>query len=188
MNTKVSAAIIVVLLGVAAWFAMQNMQLKKKIQEQDNASMTQIAPAVPETRPANPDGVSPFDKPNIDPVASQFKSQPSIDSLPITTMKFEKMDYDFGRINEGDIVKTKFKFTNAGKVVLLITHAQASCGCTVPTTPKDPIRPGESNVIDVVFNSIGKRGETIKTITVEANTEPRQTVLTIRATVIPKDK
>jgi len=188
MNNKVSAAIIVVLVGVAAWFAIQNMQLKKKIQEQDNNSTPNIAPPVQETRPANPEGVSPFDKPNIDPVASEFKSQPDIDTMPATVMKFDKMQYDFGRINEGDVVHTQFKFTNAGKTVLLITHAQASCGCTVPTTPKDPIKPGESNVIDVVFNSLGKRGETIKTVTVEANTQPRQTVLSIKATIIPKDK
>jgi hypothetical protein len=188
MNNKVSAAIIVVLLAIAGYFLMQNIQLKKKIHEQDNASNPNIAPAVPETRPANPEGVSPFDKPNIDPAASQFKSQPSVDTMPVTVMKFDKMVYDFGRINEGDIVKTQFKFTNAGKVVLLISHAQASCGCTVPTTPKDPIKPGESNVIDVVFNSVGKRGETIKTITLQANTEPRETVLSIKATVIPKDK
>ena len=173
---------------VTGYFIVQNVQLKKKIQEQDNAVNANIAPVVPETKPANPDGVSPFDKPNIDPVASQFKTEPGIDTLPATVMKFEKMNYDFGRINEGDVVSTKFKFTNAGKVVLLITHAQASCGCTVPTTPKDPIKPGESNVIDVEFNSIGKHGETIKTITIEANTQPRQTVLSIKATVIPKDK
>ena len=96
--------------------------------------------------------------------------------------------HDFGRINEGDVVKTQFKFTNAGKVVLLISHAQASCGCTVPTTPKDPIRPGESGVIDVEFNSIGKRGETSKTVTIQANTKPMETVIMIKATVIPRDK
>jgi Protein of unknown function (DUF1573) len=187
MNNKISGAIIVILIGVAAWFAVQNMQLKKKIEQQDNNNASNIAPTVSETRPANPEGASPFDKPNVDPMASRFKSQPDIDTMPTTVLKFEKMQYDFGRITEGDIVQTQFKFTNAGKVVLLITHAQPSCGCTVPTTPKDPVKPGESNVIDVVFNSAGKRGETIKTITVEANTQPRQTVISIKATVIPKD-
>ena len=193
MNNKLSAGIIVFLLAVTAYFVVQNMQLKKHLVEQENASeMSRIAPKEPETRPANPDGVSPFEKPNIDPAASQFKSpslvEPNLDTLPLTVLKFDHMIYDFGRINEGDRVKTQFKFTNAGAKVLLITHAQASCGCTVPTTPKDPIKPGESNVIDVEFNSVGKKGETSKTVTIEANTKPRQTVLTIKATVIPRDK
>ena len=188
MNNKVSAGVIVVLLGLSGFLLFQNQQLKKKLQDQENTATGNTTSTLPETNPANPDGVSPFEKPNVDPIANEFKSQPKPDSLPITVMKFDKKIYDFGRISEGDIVKTQFKFTNAGKVVLLITHAQASCGCTVPTTPKDPIKPGESNVINVEFNSVGKKGETMKTITVEANTEPRQTVLVIKATVIPKDK
>lgn len=187
MNSKVSAAVIVILLAVLGYFILQNSHLKKQLRDVEDTT-TNTAPQTPETRPANPEGVSPFDKPNNDPEASNFKPQPDIDTFPATVMKFDRMMYDFGRINEGDIVKTQFKFTNAGNVVLLITHAQASCGCTVPTTPKDPIKPGESNVIDVQFNSIGKRGATSKTITIQANTKPRETVLVIKATVIPKDK
>lgn len=188
MNSKVSAALIVILIGVSGYFIWQNNHLKKQLKDVQDNGLPNIAPPVTETKPANPDGVSPFDKPNNDPVASEFKTQPSIDTMPATVMTFERMQYDFGRITDGDVVKTQFHFTNTGKRVLLITHAQASCGCTVPTTPKDPIKPGESNVIDVVFNSIGKKGETMKTITIEANTNPRQTVLVIKATVIPKDK
>jgi len=189
MNNKLGAVIIAILLAVSGYFFVWNLQLKKQLREEENKSdINRIAPVVPETRPANPEGVSPFDKPNIDPVADEFKQQPDIDTIPVTTMKFDRMVYDFGRINEGDIIKTRFKFTNAGKVVLLISHAQASCGCTVPTTPKDPVKPGESNVIDVEFNSVGKKGETMKTVTITANTKPRETVLTIKATVIPKDR
>jgi len=189
MNNRLSAVLIAVLLAVSAYFIVQNLQLKKHLREVENTSdLSKVAPVAPDTRPANPPGVSPFDKPNIDPVADSFKSLPIIDTFPVTVMKFDRMVYDFGRINEGDIVRTQFRFTNAGKVVLLITHAKASCGCTVPTTPKDPIKPGESNVIDVEFNSIGKKGETAKTVTLQANTRPIETVLTIKATVIPRDK
>ena len=189
MSNKLSAAIIVVLLAVSAYFVVQNIQLKRHLKEAESTTdLSKLAPKEPETRPANPEGVSPFDKPNIYPVAEEFKPIPEIDTFPVTVMKFEKMVYDFGRINEGDIVKTQFRFTNAGKVVLLISHARASCGCTVPTTPKDPIKPGESNVINVEFNSIGKKGETTKTVTLQANTRPMETVLTIKATVIPRDK
>jgi hypothetical protein len=188
MNNRLSIVIIAVLLAVAAYFAIQNMRLKKQLNEQGNVNeMARIAPKEPETRPANPEGVSPFDKPNIDPQASEFKPEPILDTMPTTVLKFETMMHDFGRITEGSIVKTKFKFTNAGTRVLLITHAQASCGCTVPTTPKEPVKAGESGVIDVEFNSVGKRGETTKTITIQANTKPMETVLVIKATVVPRD-
>ncbi len=190
MSSKISAAVIVILLAVSGYFIFQNVQLKKHLNEQESASeLKKIAPKEPETKPANPDGVSPFDKPNVDPVASEFKTQPNYtDSLPVTILKFEKTVYDFGRITEGDIVKTQFKFTNAGNKVLLIIHAQASCGCTVPTTPKDPIKPGESGVIDVQFNSVGKKGETTKTVTIQANTKPIESVLLIKATIVPRNK
>jgi hypothetical protein len=193
MNNRLSVVVIAVLLAVSAYFIWQNIELKKRVREQETTNeMLRIAPVVPETKPANPEGVSPFDKPNVDPTASQFKTptQPesTVDSSPKTIMKFDNLVYDFGRINQGAVVKTRFKFTNAGKVVLLISHAQASCGCTVPTTPKDPIKPGESNYINVEFSSAGKKGETIKTVTLQANTIPMETVLTIKATVIPPDK
>jgi hypothetical protein len=141
---------------------------------------------VPETKPANPEGVSPFDKPNVDPVASQFKPVPDLDTVPITTVKFENQEVDFGTINEGDVMKAKFKFTNTGNIVLLIIHAQPSCGCTIPTTPREPVLPGASSAIDVEFHSAGKKGQVLKTVSLTANTKPRETVLTIRANIIPK--
>ncbi|UYQ94236.1 DUF1573 domain-containing protein [Chitinophaga horti] len=91
--------------------------------------------------------------------------------LPVIT--FENAVHDFGKITEGEIVEYSFKFTNTGKGSLLIRNAVASCGCTVPEWPKEPIKPGESGYMKVSFNSKGKpEGFTEKEITIEANTEP----------------
>ena len=97
------------------------------------------------------------------------------------------MKYDFGDMTAGDVVHHTFTFTNTGTNPLLITNAIGSCGCTVPTYPKEPIPPGGKAAIEVQFNSSGKEGLQNKTITVSANTEPATTVLTITSNVKPKE-
>lgn len=92
-------------------------------------------------------------------------------------MKFEKETHDFGKIKPGDKVSYDFKFTNAGKSPLIITDGYASCGCTKPTWPTTPIKPGDSGMIHVVFDSKGKMGLQDKLITITANTNPAQNMV-----------
>jgi len=92
-------------------------------------------------------------------------------------MKFETIHHDFGKIISGQKVTYEFKFTNTGKSPLIISDAVASCGCTIPTWPKQPIKPGESGGIQVTFNSAGKMGLQDKQITITANTNPAQNLV-----------
>lgn len=101
------------------------------------------------------------------------------------TMDFDKKTHDFGTIDEGDVVEHSFTFTNNGKAPLVITSARGSCGCTVPSPPKDPIAPGESNELLVKFNSRGKPNTQNKTVTIKANTEKGTERLQIKAFVNP---
>lgn len=105
------------------------------------------------------------------------------DKLPKTSVKFNEMEHDFGKIKAGDKVKYSFKFKNSGKEPLIINSAKGSCGCTVPSYPKEPVAPGAEGVIDVEFNSAGKSGAQTKTVTINANTDPNPTRLTIKAEV-----
>jgi hypothetical protein len=68
---------------------------------------------------------------------------------------------------------------------LKIEKVKASCGCTVPEWPQEPIPVGETGIIKVTFNSAGKTGVQNKAITITANTEPVNTRVYIKAT-IPK--
>lgn len=86
--------------------------------------------------------------------------------------KFEKLIYDFGVIAQGEKVEYEFKFKNEGKTPLIISDATATCGCTVPETPKEPIKPGESGKIKVIFDSTGKTGMQDKQITITSNANP----------------
>ena len=101
-------------------------------------------------------------------------------------MKFEFDSHDFGKIKEGDKVTYDFKFTNTGKSPLIITNAVASCGCTVPEWPKEPLQPGSNGIIKVTFNSAGKSGLQDKQITVTANTNPAQNVVHLIGEVLTK--
>lgn len=103
-------------------------------------------------------------------------------------IKFNEMEFDFGTINEGDIVNHIFKFTNVGKAPLIIDKATASCGCTVPDWPKKPIGIGETGKISVRFDSKNKPNQQIKTVTISANTEPTLTRLRIKGFVTPKNQ
>jgi hypothetical protein len=105
-------------------------------------------------------------------------------SLPVMT--FEEVEHDFGTIQQGTPQETIFKFTNTGDAPLIITDAKSSCGCTVPSPPKDPIAPGETGELLVKFNGSGQNQVT-KTITVTANTAKGSEILRIKAFVNPKN-
>ena len=111
------------------------------------------------------------------PASASEEGTAEITALPV--LKFEEMEFNFGEIESGEVVEHTFMFTNTGDGPLLITNAQASCGCTVPVWPKEPIEPNGSGEIKVRFDSKGKSGQQNKTVTVTANTQPSQTKLAV---------
>ncbi len=117
----------------------------------------------------------------FDPMAQQ--AQAAIDNRPKTTVNFANYEHDFGNINQDSENKYVFSFTNTGKEPLLIENAQGSCGCTVPNYPKEPIAPGATGQIEVVYKPGKQENQQNKTVTVTANTEPKQTTLRIKANV-----
>jgi len=96
----------------------------------------------------------------------------TISAVDAPVIKFEKEIYDFGVITEGQSVQYEFKFKNTGKTPLIISNANATCGCTVPEYPTKPIKPGDSGNIKVVFNSQGKVGIQDKVVSIISNANP----------------
>ena len=96
-------------------------------------------------------------------------------------IKFDALRHNFGKFSKNDpIVKCSFKFTNTGTAPLVIHQAFASCGCTVPTFTKEPVKPGENGVIDVTYNGTDKfPGHFQKTITIRSNAVSEVTRLII---------
>ena len=103
------------------------------------------------------------------------------EDAPIIT--WDEDVYSFGEIEEGEEVNHVFTFTNTGKSPLIIADVKASCGCTTPEFTKEPIKPGESGKITVVFNSAGQRGKQQKIISVMSNAHPNISMVQLKGEV-----
>lgn len=100
-------------------------------------------------------------------------------------MTFEVTSIDYGTIAKGADPLRKFKFTNTGNEPLIIKTAKGSCGCLVPTFPQEPLMPGESNVIEVRYDTI-RVGMFTKTVTLTTNETDSTHTLTVKGEVEDK--
>jgi hypothetical protein len=120
------------------------------------------------------------------PVFLIFLSVPAISQESTgPRIEFEEENHDFGEIEQGQKVEHVFAFKNTGSSPLVISNILTTCGCTAPSWPKEPISPGGSGVIKVVFNSTGKMGKQNKVITVFSNSVDQKDRITIQANIIP---
>lgn len=98
-------------------------------------------------------------------------------------IEFETTTIDYGTIERNSDRERIFKFTNTGTEPLIISHAKGSCGCTVPTWPKEPIMPGKTGEIKVNYDT-NRVGTFRKTVTLTTNATPASVVLNIKGTVV----
>ena len=103
-------------------------------------------------------------------------------------MVFQSETIDYGSVAANSDGKREFTFTNNGNKPLIITNAQGSCGCTVPTYSKEPIAPGAKGVISVKYDTSRAGQPFTKTVTITSNAAgvPSKT-LTIKGTVLAVD-
>lgn len=104
----------------------------------------------------------------------------------LTTVQWLDSSQNFGKVTDGEKVVITFHFKNTGTKPLVISNVQASCGCTVPSKPEEPIAPGAEGKITAEFNSEGRVGKASKNITVTANTKEGIAVLMFEGEVLPK--
>jgi hypothetical protein len=104
-------------------------------------------------------------------------------------ISLEKDVHDFGKIKQYGNATTEFTFTNTGDAPLIISNCKGSCGCTVPTWPREPIAPGASASIKVKYDSkrVGPINKSV-TITSNASNTPTKVVrITGNISAAPKD-
>lgn len=105
----------------------------------------------------------------------------------MTSMSFDKLTHEFGKVKADTENKASYIVTNTGNKPLIIDKVDVSCGCTTAKKPEKPILPGKSDKIEIVFHpKPGQLNEQEKTITVTANTDPKIVVLKLKAFVEPK--
>jgi len=104
-------------------------------------------------------------------------------------IEFKATEFNFGSINEeGGVASSSFTFTNIGDAPLIINNVTASCGCTTPTWPKEPIAPGKTGEIKIGYNPKNRPGPFRKSVSVYSNTQPAISVLVITGDVARKPK
>lgn len=96
---------------------------------------------------------------------------------------FDKLVHDYGTIYQNGDGNCEFTFTNSGKEPLVLTNVRSSCGCTVPSWPRQPILPGKSDVIKVKY-ATSRLGTINKTVTVESNAKNGAITLRITGKVV----
>ncbi len=103
-------------------------------------------------------------------------------------IQFEEKVHDFGTIKEENgPVSYEFEFKNVGDGPITIISANASCGCTRPEYPQEPIRPGKKGKIKITYNPAGRPGEFDRKVRIRTSDEKRRVVLRITGVVIPKN-
>lgn len=126
------------------------------------------------------------DKQTTDAAVPTATEQTVTDQPEITTVQWLDSVQNFGKVTDGEKVVITFHFKNTGNKPLIISNVQASCGCTVPSKPEEPIAPGAEGKITAEFNSEGRVGKAAKNITVSANTKEGMTSLLFEGEVLPK--
>lgn len=145
----------------------------------NNDQAQNVVVANPSTETAAP---STSVKSTFDPMASRSEV---VQNRAKTTISFTKYEHDFGTVQQDSHNHYQFTFTNTGTEPLIIENATGSCGCTVPNYPKQPIPPGGTGTIEVEYKPGKQANAQTKTVTVVANTEPKETTLRVKAFVQP---
>ena len=120
-------------------------------------------------------------------LAFSVNAQEKVDDKKVddstSIFKFESEVVNYGDIaRNSDGVKV-LKFTNVGKSPIIITNVKGSCGCTVPTSPKEPIMPGEEGEIEIKY-ATNRIGPFSKTVTITSNAVRSNIVIPVKGRVL----
>ena len=117
-------------------------------------------------------------------LAGNIQAQSASANPNAPVINFQRDTIDYGTIPHNADGYRAFAFKNTGKEPLIISETHGSCGCTVPTAPKEPIQPGASAEIKVHY-ATDRIGQFIKTVTVTSNAANSPKILVIKGNVLP---
>lgn len=101
---------------------------------------------------------------------------------------FPEPKHNFGAFREeGGLARHDFPIVNGGDSPLSILSARATCGCTTPEYPHNPILPGDTAYISVAYDPAGRPGRFNKSVMIETNGQPGKGRLDISGVVIGRD-
>lgn len=100
---------------------------------------------------------------------------------------FEENQHDYGEIAKNSDGTWSFIFKNVGKKAIVVNRVRSSCGCTVPTWPREPIKPNGSGEIIVEYNT-AQTGTFMKSVFVFSTAANSPVKLQIQGKVIHPEK
>jgi hypothetical protein len=124
---------------------------------------------------------------NAQETSKKTKATSALAKVNGAGMVFATETIDYGTVAYNSDGRREFVFTNNGNKPLIITNAQGSCGCTVPTYPKEPIAPGAKGVIGVKYDTSRAGQAFTKTVTLTTNAVVPSKTLTIKGNVLAAD-
>ncbi len=152
------------------------------VNAQVSSTSTQKKPTAEEQQQLN-ERQRQAEKQKQEQINSQSQGQPDNPNAPV--IEFDKLVHDYGEMEQHGDGKCEFKFTNKGKEPLILSNVRSSCGCTVPEWPRQPILPGQSDVIKVKYDT--KRIGTInKSVHVYSNAKASPISLKIKGKINAK--
>lgn len=151
------------------------------------------AGAVPAATTATPPGQSAKGAP-VAPVAEAlplfspfFASRR--DTLPRTQVRWDQDTIYYGNIEEGTLLLDSFVVTNIGDRPYEIQDVRANCDCTIIRYPSDPVLPGRSAAVRILFDSTRKVGRAQPGIIVYDNSLPnRRSILYLDGEIVPRQQ
>lgn len=99
---------------------------------------------------------------------------------------FEETIFSFGDVEEGTKIKHSFSYTNTGKSPLIISDIRTTCGCTVTAWDKKPLKIGQSEQIEVTFDTNNKVGRQHKVLVILTNAKKALIYLEMQGNILPK--
>lgn len=117
--------------------------------------------------------------------AQETTPKPAAENPNAPVITFTKSVHDYGTLFVGGDGNCEFEFTNTGKEPLILSSVRSSCGCTVPSWPREPILPGKKEKIKVKYDT-NRMGPINKSITVMSNAKNSTEVLRISGNIIKK--
>lgn len=105
-------------------------------------------------------------------------------SLPLSTAEWEELNYEFGDVKQGEVIRHKYYFTNTGTKPVKVFGVKPGCSCTTGDYSEGEIAPGQKGFVELIFDSKDKEGLQIKSATVKLNTPDSITTLRFRANIL----
>ena len=110
------------------------------------------------------------------------------DTAAFAQIAFDKVNFDFGDVVQGEKIEHVFEFRNVGRTPLILSNILSTCGCTVPEWSKEPVPHDSTGIVKVIFDSSSKIGRQNKVVTIRSNSKEGDFRLRISGMVLPPAK